>query len=136
VSVANLTLTMPPQAALTVTKSGAGQGTITGPSIDCGLVCAASYGQNATVTLTATPASGSTFASWAGCDAVTGSECFLGMSADRAVSATFLAPAALLPTTTPSPGTGTQARKKKCGKGKKLKGGKCVKKHRKHKKKA
>lgn len=139
VSAANLTLTAAPQVALTVTKLGTGQGTVTGTGIDCGLICAASYGKNATVALTATPAAGSTFAGWSGCDAATGNECNLGMSSDRTASATFdavgIAPPTTSPSPSPNPNTNTQARKKKCGKGKKLKGGKCVKKHHKHHKK-
>ncbi len=134
VSAANLTLTTASPTALTVTKLGTGQGTVTGTGIDCGLDCTESFAKNATVALTATPAAGSTFAGWTGCDAATGNECTVVMSSDRTASATFDAVAIAPPTTgpNPSPNTNTQARKKKCGKGKKLKGGKCVKKHHKH----
>jgi hypothetical protein len=41
------------------------------------------------VTLTATPASGSTFAGWSGCDAISGTTCSVGMSTARAVTASF-----------------------------------------------
>ncbi|HEY5810060.1 MAG TPA: GDSL-type esterase/lipase family protein [Povalibacter sp.] len=76
--------------ALTVTKTGTGAGTVTSsPSgINCGTTCSASFGGNAAVTLTATPASGSTFAGWSGACSGT-SSCTLSMSQARSVTATF-----------------------------------------------
>jgi lysophospholipase L1-like esterase len=76
--------------ALTVTKSGTGSGTVaSNPSgISCGTTCSASYGGNASVTLTATADSGSTFAGWGGACSGTGS-CVLAMNQARTVSATF-----------------------------------------------
>src|SRR4051812_18909974 len=54
--------------ALNVEKGGAGSGTVTSsPSgIDCGYTCQRSYVPSAVVTLTASPASDSTFAGWSG----------------------------------------------------------------------
>jgi hypothetical protein len=51
---------------LTVTKAGAGRGTVTSDpaGISCGSTCLAPFSSNATVTLTATADSGSTFAGW------------------------------------------------------------------------
>jgi endo-1,4-beta-xylanase len=80
--------------ALTVTKSGSGSGTVTSsPSgINCGSTCSASYASGASVTLTATPASGSTFAGWSGaCNGT--ATCTVSMTAARSVTATFNATA-------------------------------------------
>ena len=79
----------PPQQ-LTVTRAGAGSGTVaSAPSgINCGSTCSASFPAGSTVTLTATPAQGSTFGGWSG--ACTGTAaCTVAMSAARAVTATF-----------------------------------------------
>src|SRR5262249_42085015 len=55
-------------STLMVTKSGAGTGTVTSSStgINCGTTCAGSYATGTQVTLTATPAAGSTFTGWNG----------------------------------------------------------------------
>jgi endo-1,4-beta-xylanase len=76
--------------ALTVTKSGSGSGTVTSsPSgINCGSTCSASFASGATVTLTAGPASGSTFGGWSGSCSGTGT-CTVSMTAARSVTATF-----------------------------------------------
>jgi hypothetical protein len=56
------------QYTLTVTKAGTGGGTVTGnpAGINCGDDCSETYDQGTSVTLTATPASGSTFEGWSG----------------------------------------------------------------------
>ncbi len=74
--------------ALTVTRSGSGSGAVTSSpaGIDCGATCSASLSGSAT--LTATPASGSTFAGWSGDCTGTGS-CVVAMSAAKSVTATF-----------------------------------------------
>ena len=76
--------------ALSVAKGGSGSGTVTSnPSgINCGSTCSASYASGTTVTLTAAPASGSTFAGWSGACTGTGT-CIASMTADRSVTATF-----------------------------------------------
>jgi len=76
--------------ALTVTKSGSGSGTVASSpaGISCGTACSASYTSGTSVTLTATPASGSTFAGWSGACSGTGT-CTLAMTAARSVTATF-----------------------------------------------
>ena len=78
------------QYTLNVIKPGTGSGTVSSspPGIDCGATCAATYDYNTSVTLTATPAIGSTFLGWAGSCSGTGS-CVVTMSAARSVSATF-----------------------------------------------
>ena len=79
-----------PSYTLTVTKAGTGTGTVAGGLIHCGTTCAASFPSGTTVTLTATPGSGSTFAGWSG--ACTSSPCVVTMTAARSVTATFTAP--------------------------------------------
>jgi aryl-phospho-beta-D-glucosidase BglC (GH1 family) len=76
--------------ALTVTRAGAGSGTVTSsPSgINCGSTCTANYSSGTSVTLTAAAASGSTFAGWSGACTGTGI-CTVSMTAARSVTATF-----------------------------------------------
>ena len=89
----NNTAHAPTTNALTVNKTGTGSGTVTSsespPKIDCGPTCEASYGSGTMVTLTATPALGSTFTGWSGCDTASGTTCTVTMSAARSVTATF-----------------------------------------------
>lgn len=77
---------------LTVTKAGAGSGTVTSSpaGINCGATCSANYTTGTSVTLTATPSAGSTFAGWSGggCSAGTGT-CTVIINANTAVTATF-----------------------------------------------
>ena len=76
---------------LTVTKAGTGSGTVTSDpaGINCGATCSAAFDSGTVVTLTATPATGSTFTGWSGCDAASGTTCTVSMSAARSVTATF-----------------------------------------------
>jgi len=79
-----------PQKTLTVTKAGAGSGLVTStPSgIDCGLTCQATFPP--TVTLHASPSSGSYFAGWSGGGCLgTASLCTVTMTADTTVTADF-----------------------------------------------
>lgn len=76
--------------ALAVTLAGDGSGTVTSnpAGIDCGADCTESYQEGITVTLTATPAPGSTFTGWSGaCTGTAG--CTVTMDSDRSVTATF-----------------------------------------------
>jgi hypothetical protein len=77
-------------AILTVTKAGTGAGSVTSSpaGINCGTDCAQTYSLNAGVTLTATPAAGSTFAGWSGACTGTGA-CAVSMTQGRSVTATF-----------------------------------------------
>ena len=72
---------------LVVSKSGTG--TITGDAIDCGTTCSESTTNGFKVTLSAVPASGSTFTGWTGCDSTSGRSCTITMRANRTVTATF-----------------------------------------------
>ena len=75
---------------LSVSKGGTGSGTVAGGPINCGSACAvADLASGTTITLTATPASGSTFAGWSGACVGTGTTCVVSMTADRTATATF-----------------------------------------------
>ncbi len=86
---------------LAVTKSGTGAGTVTSSpaGIDCGSDCSETLADGSSVTLTATPASGSTFTAWSGSGCSGKSTCTVVMSAARAVDAKFTKkPSNLFPT--------------------------------------
>ncbi len=73
---------------LTINEASAGSGTVTGTGIYCGGDCTESYASGTTVTLTATPANGSTFTGWSGACSGTGA-CTITMDAAKSVTATF-----------------------------------------------
>ena len=80
--------------ALLVVPAGSGSGVVTSVpvGIDCGPstgTCTAHFVLGTTVTLTATPNSGSTFGSWSACDSTSGNACTVTMNADRTVTVTF-----------------------------------------------
>jgi Divergent InlB B-repeat domain len=76
--------------ALTVSRAGAGGGTVTSePSgIDCGAACTASYPAGTSITLTAHPAAGSVFAGWMGACAGS-STCTISLDAPASAAARF-----------------------------------------------
>jgi hypothetical protein len=76
---------------LTTTKSGDGTGTVTSSpaGISCGSICESGFGDGETVTLTAVPASGSTFGGWGGACGGSSTTCVVTMDADKSVSAAF-----------------------------------------------
>jgi len=77
--------------ALTVATAGTGTGSVTSSpaGITCPGACTNSYASGTVVTLTATPATGSTFAGWSGaCTNATGT-CAVTLSAAQSVTATF-----------------------------------------------
>jgi uncharacterized repeat protein (TIGR02543 family) len=110
VSIVNLAPISPGTYTLSVTKYGAGSGTVTSvpPGIDCGGVCSYDFTANTSVVLTAAPASGSTFAGWGGACSGTGS-CTVSMTSAKAVTATFnnLPSCYTLTTTVKPTGSGT-----------------------------
>jgi Divergent InlB B-repeat domain/PASTA domain len=80
-----------PSYSLTVSKSGSGSGTVTSSpaGISCGSTCSYAYESGKSVTLTASPVTGSTFAGWSGaCTNSTGT-CTVTMSQARSVTASF-----------------------------------------------
>jgi glucose/arabinose dehydrogenase len=72
---------------LTVTRSGSGTGTVSGPGgLACGSACNVPYEPGEAVTLTVTPGASSWFAGWSGACSGTGS-CTVLMDGDRSVAA-------------------------------------------------
>ncbi len=75
---------------LTARKTGTGSGTLSASGLTCsGLTCSGTYGYNTTVTITATPDTGSSFTGWTGCDSTSGLTCVIAMTATRSVTANF-----------------------------------------------
>jgi uncharacterized repeat protein (TIGR02543 family) len=75
--------------SLSVAKSGSGT-VISSPSgINCGSTCSATYASGTAVTLTATAATGYSFAGWSGGCSGTSTGCTVSMTAARSVTATF-----------------------------------------------
>jgi hypothetical protein len=91
---------------LTTTKAGNGVGIVTSvpAAISCGATCTASYTIGTSVTLTATPTTGSSLISWNGCDSTSTNTCTVTMSAAKSVTAIFNDTAApTVDTLSPSP---------------------------------
>ena len=86
---AKVTVTAPPET-LTVSKGGAGAGTVTSSpaGISCGATCTHDFAGGTMVTLTPTPDSGSAFTGWSGDCTGTGG-CTVTMDQARAVTANF-----------------------------------------------
>lgn len=93
--------------ALSVAMSGTGAGAVTSSpaGISCGASCTASYAAGTSVTLTASPATGSSFAGWSGACTGTGA-CTVAMTTARSVTATFNAVNTTTPCTSPITFTG------------------------------
>src|SRR5262249_30848016 len=79
-----------PRFTLTITKSGAGSGTVTSSpgGVSCGATCAGDFDAGTAVALSGSPGGGSTFAGWSGACSGTG-QCTVTMDAAKAVVATF-----------------------------------------------
>ena len=77
--------------ALSISKSGAGAGTVTSSpvGIDCGATCGYIFGLDTVVTLTATPAVESTFTGWSGGGCAGTGPCVVTMDAAKTLTATF-----------------------------------------------
>jgi hypothetical protein len=104
------TTTLSPAGAgpgMTVTLAGPGSGSVSdGKFIACPTKCTATYLKGAKVTLTATPAAGSTFAGWSGGGCSGTGPCTVTMSAAQLVTATFDALPSGTTTSSGSPGGG------------------------------
>jgi subtilisin family serine protease len=81
---------VPEQASLCLTRIGTGSGSVTSSpaGIDCGASCSVTFAPGTHVTLTATPAAGSTFAGWLGACTGTGS-CTVSPTMTASVTAMF-----------------------------------------------
>ena len=79
------------QPGLTVAKTGTGSGTVTSSDgrISCGSDCSESYSDSKSVTLTATPDSGSVFTGWSGGGCAGTGPCTVTVSGSVSVNATF-----------------------------------------------
>jgi hypothetical protein len=94
---------------LDVAKAGTGQGTITSAptGIDCGADCTEPFNVGTVVTLTATPAAGSTFDGWSGAGCTGTGTCVVTISAAATVTATFTRVVRTLTISKPGNGFGT-----------------------------
>jgi hypothetical protein len=83
--------TTPQTFGLAVVRAGTGSGTVTSSpaGITCGTSCAASFPSGTAVTLTATPAAGSTFTGWSGGGCTGTGACTVTLTANTTVTATF-----------------------------------------------
>ncbi|HEY8034169.1 MAG TPA: RHS repeat-associated core domain-containing protein [Methylobacter sp.] len=99
----------PMQMTLNITKTGSGTGTITSSpaGIDCGATCTGIYDWSTPVTLTATPASSSTFKGWTGACTGTATTCTVTMDQTQNVSADFAPAFKTLSLSTSGSGAGT-----------------------------
>ena len=79
------------QRTLSVTLAGGGVVRSQPVGIDCGSTCSATFGDGASVVLTATASAGQRFAGWSGACSGSSATCTLAMSADRSVAASFAA---------------------------------------------
>jgi hypothetical protein len=80
----------PNEFPLSVSKAGTGSGTVTSSpaGINCGSTCSAEFEEGEVVSLSTTPASGSTFAGWSGACTGTGA-CEVTITEAASVTATF-----------------------------------------------
>jgi hypothetical protein len=88
---------------LVVSTAGNGSGTVTSSpgGIDCGSICSSVYAPNTTVTLTAHPAAGSSFAGWSGAGCSGTGPCAVNLAAGQSATATFAKQSSLSPTGLP-----------------------------------
>jgi streptogramin lyase len=96
---------------LTVTKEGSGSGTVVSEpgGINCGKTCEAEFTEGTGLALFATPAPGSKFVGWKGCDNASGTTCKVTLGKARTVTAQFAlkTPGKLLSVTRAGSGSGT-----------------------------
>src|SRR5204863_432841 len=97
------------QYTLTVVNSGTGSGVVTSApaGINCGSDCTEVYDHGTVVTLTATPAAGSTFAGWSGGGCSGTGTCTTTINAAVTITATFTLQQFTLTVARNGSGTGT-----------------------------
>ncbi len=78
-----------PPVTLTVARAGAGTGTVSGSGVNCGATCSVNVPGGTAVTLTATPAVGSTFAGWSGGGCTGTGTCTTTLNTATTITATF-----------------------------------------------
>ncbi len=102
-------IVLQPSPTLALTKAGTGSGTVTSnpAGIACGATCAAAFEYGTSVTLTATPAAGSTFTGWSGEGCSGTGTCTVTMTQARGVTATFTLQSFTLTVTKAGTGSGT-----------------------------
>jgi NOL1/NOP2/fmu family ribosome biogenesis protein len=96
--------TPPESFPIAVATNGEGTVKSTPAGIDCGAVCAAPFKTGSTVTLTASPAAGWSFAGWGGACQGTG-PCALTIDGPKSVEATFRPPSFMLTVATAGRGS-------------------------------
>ena len=76
---------------LTVSRAGSGSGNVSSSpaGVDCGASCQQSFGAGTQVSLTATPAAGSSFAGWSGSGCAATGACRITLGQDTSVTASF-----------------------------------------------
>src|SRR5881296_2808654 len=96
-------------STLTASKAGTGSGTVTSnpAGISCGATCSASFTNGTMVTLTATPAAGSTFTAWSGGGCSGTGTCTVTLAASTTVAATFVPQSFTLTVSPSGAGSGT-----------------------------
>lgn len=85
-----VSILIPQSYQLAVSKTGQGTVTSVPAGITCGAVCNFSFGQGASVTLTAAPAAGYLFKAWTGDCVGTAPTCLVTMTGARTVTAGFV----------------------------------------------
>jgi Divergent InlB B-repeat domain len=90
-----------------VQRAGGGSGTVTSnvAAINCGISCSQVYDVGTSVTLTATPASRSTFSGWSGAGCSGTGTCTSIVTSDESVTATFTHGSSGAPGSPGSPGS-------------------------------
>jgi peptidoglycan hydrolase-like protein with peptidoglycan-binding domain len=97
----------PTTYTVTVARAGDGSGSVSGGSINCGSSCTTTVTSGASVSLTATPASGSTFTGWTGACSGIG-VCSVAIFANTSIGATFTLATSQTPQTPAPTPTQTQ----------------------------
>lgn len=94
---------------LSVSRQGSGSGAVSSSpaGINCGSDCSEPYTYGTSVTLTATPSTGSTFAGWSGGGCTGAGSCVVSVTSATSVTATFTAQQFQLSVSKAGTGTGT-----------------------------